>query len=97
MLNSAPHTGWRLEEPTHAFGSLLNAVLDMTRWRILNEVLKGEALPVLELSKRLGVQSTNLGKHCAVLLRLGMLKRGYDSSLKLSRYAFSRSALQRRL
>ncbi len=63
--------------PVIPLASLLNAVSDMTRWRILNELLKGEALPVLELSKRLGVQSTNLGKHCAVLLGLGILKRGY--------------------
>ena len=70
--------------PVIPLASLLNAVSDMTRWRILNELLKGEALPVLELSKRLGVESTNLGKHCAVLLQLGILQRGYGKLYRIS-------------
>jgi DNA-binding Lrp family transcriptional regulator len=58
---------------------LLTAVSDLTRWRILDELLKGEALPVLELAKRLHVPATNISKHCTVLLRLGILRRGYGN------------------
>ncbi|MFA6561986.1 MAG: helix-turn-helix domain-containing protein [Verrucomicrobiia bacterium] len=75
-MNTTATTG---QIPVIPLGRLLTAVSDMTRWRILDELLKGEALPVLELSNRLHVPATNIGKHCAVLLELGMLRRGYGN------------------
>ncbi|MBI5688087.1 MAG: helix-turn-helix transcriptional regulator [Verrucomicrobia bacterium] len=63
--------------PVIPLARLVNAVSDMTRWRILDELLKGEALPVSELSKRLHVPATNIAKHSAKLMQLGMLRRGY--------------------
>ena len=53
------------------------AISDKTRWRILDELLKGEALPAIELGKRLKVPATNISKHCVVLHRCGILKRDY--------------------
>lgn len=63
--------------------SLQTAISDMTRWRILDELLKGEALPVGELANRLRVPPTNIGKHCAVLLSVGMLRRGYGQCFSI--------------
>ena len=53
------------------------AVSDKTRWRILDELLKGEALLANEIGKRLKVPASNISKHCVVLRRSGILKRDY--------------------
>ena len=67
------------QAPVIPLENILTGISDMTRWRIFDELLKGEPLPVQELAKRLGVPSTNISKHVNLLLRLGMLKRGYGS------------------
>ena len=63
--------------PQIPFDSLLTAISDKTRWRILDELFKGEALPAIEIGKRLKVPATNISKHCVVLHRCGILKRDY--------------------
>ena len=71
-MNSASATA-----PQIPFDSLLTAISDKTRWRILDELFKGEALPAIEIGKRLKVPATNISKHCVVLHRCGILKRDY--------------------
>lgn len=63
--------------PQIPFDSLLTAISDKTRWRILDELFKGEALPANEIAKRLKVPATNISKHCVVLHRCGILRRDY--------------------
>ena len=63
--------------PQIPFDSLLTAISDKTRWRILDELFKGEALPAIEIGNRLKVPATNISKHCVVLHRCGILKRDY--------------------
>ena len=56
---------------------LLNAISDLTRWRILQTLLDSEPLPASEIARRLGIPATNISKHCAVLKRSGVLVRGF--------------------
>jgi DNA-binding IclR family transcriptional regulator len=70
--------------PVIPLEDILTAVSDMTRWRILDELLKGEPLPAQELSTRLGVPATNISKHCLTLLRFGIVQRGYGNLYKIT-------------
>ena len=43
-----------------------------TRWRIFDELIKGDALP-----------AANISKHLATSLRLGVIERGYGTHYKI--------------
>ncbi len=72
--------------PTIPLANLLTAVSDLTRWRILDELLKGEPLPVQELARRLGASSANISKHCITLCNFGIVQRGFGNLLKIPDY-----------
>ncbi|MBI5684049.1 MAG: helix-turn-helix transcriptional regulator [Verrucomicrobia bacterium] len=57
----------------------IRAASDMTRWRMFDELLKGEPLPASELAKRIGVPRSNISKHLALLVAFGLLRRGYGN------------------
>jgi hypothetical protein len=63
--------------PVLPLAGILTAISDLTRWRILDELLKGEPLPVKELARRLGVSDAStfallaaVGGDCAGALSL---------------------------
>lgn len=62
---------------------LLTVISDRTRWRILDEILKGEPLPVYELARRLGVPPANISKHVAVLARAGVVVAGFGRCYRI--------------
>jgi predicted transcriptional regulator len=62
---------------------LLLAVSKPTRWRMLQELLKGEALPVAELAKRVGIAMANASKHVHVLLAAGIVERTYNRAYRI--------------
>ena len=65
--------------PVIPLEDIVRAVSDLTRWRILDELLKGEPLPISELAKRIGVPRVNISKHAACLFSVGLLRRGYGN------------------
>lgn len=52
-------------------------VSDLTRWRLLRELAKGESLPLQVLAQRVGRSREVTGKHLAVLRQLGVVLVGY--------------------
>jgi hypothetical protein len=63
--------------PHMPLASVLTVISDKTRWRIFNELLDSEPLPVKEIARRLGVTSGKISKHCNVLHDYGVARRGY--------------------
>ncbi len=50
---------------------------DPTRWALMVEMSKGEALPIFELARRLGRSRDVIAKHLAVLRKLGVAVVGF--------------------
>jgi len=65
--------------PADVIAALGNPV----RWHILRELARGEPLPVVELSRRLGWVPANLSRHALVLLRAGVVERGYGQLYRI--------------
>ncbi len=59
------------------------ALSDATRWRILLELGKGSALPVGELSKRVGKRPDLVSKHMAMLRKAGLVVRVFSTCYTL--------------
>ena len=59
------------------------ALSDATRWRILLELGKGDALPVGELAKRTGKRSGVVSKHVALLRKVGLVERVFSTCYTL--------------
>lgn len=54
------------------------------RWLLLQELAKGEALPVSVLGERLGITADLAGKHLKVLRGMGVVTVGYGRLYSLS-------------
>ncbi len=54
---------------------VLSAIASGRRWQILRELLKGEALPVYEVARRLRATPAGISKHFAVLHASGIVRR----------------------
>ena len=54
------------------------------RWHILDELVKGEALPVQELARRTGISREQTSKHCLFMRRLGVVVSGYGRLYSLA-------------
>lgn len=50
---------------------------DLTRWRLLREMAKGESLPMQVLAQRIGRSPEVTAKHVAVMRRMGVALVGY--------------------
>ena len=48
-----------------------------TRWGLIRELCKGEALPVQELARRVGRAPTLVSKHMALMRKHGVVRVGY--------------------
>lgn len=59
------------------------ALSDATRWRILLELGKGDALPVGELAKRTGRPPDAVSKHMALLRKSGLVERVFSTCYTL--------------
>lgn len=59
------------------------ALSDATRWRILLELGKGDALPVGELAKRTGRPPDAISKHMALLRKAGLVERVFSTCYTL--------------
>lgn len=55
-----------------------------TRWRMVGELAKGEALPVQELAQRLRCKPANISKHLAVLRKHGIVLPHYGTCYRLA-------------
>jgi DNA-binding transcriptional ArsR family regulator len=53
------------------------ALADVRRWKILLELAKGEALPVVELARRVGCAPAQASKHMKTLRDAGLVQTGY--------------------
>ena len=69
--------------PVIPLANILTAISSEIRWRIFDELLKGEPLPVIELARRLGTPATNLSKHVNLLRNFGLLQRGYGNLYRI--------------
>ena len=63
---------------------VLKVVGEPSRWRILRELAKGEALPVQELAQRLRCKPTSISKHLAVLRKHGIVLPHYGTCYRLA-------------
>ena len=63
-----------------AIGSVLS---DATRWRILLELAKRDALPVAELAKRTGRPPAAISRHMAMMLKAGLVERVFSTCYTL--------------
>jgi DNA-binding transcriptional ArsR family regulator len=54
------------------------------RWLLLQELAKGEALPVSVLGERIGITADLAGKHLKVLRSMGVVTVGYGRLYSLS-------------
>jgi len=70
--------------PLLPLDSICLLVSDPTRWRLIRELAKGEALPVSELGRRLGRNSSAVGKHLAVMTRVGVTQSGFGRLYSLA-------------
>jgi hypothetical protein len=68
---------YSMARPSLNPNAVIRALSNPIRWRILRELARGEALPVVELSSRLKVSQMSLGKHAFILHQAGLLERGY--------------------
>lgn len=59
------------------------ALSDATRWRILLELGKGDALPVGELARRTGKRPDAVSKHVALLRKAGLVEKIFSSCYTL--------------
>jgi hypothetical protein len=73
-----------MSEKMAALARIVTAISDITRWRILAELSKGEALPTGELAKRLAAPATNISKHLTYLHRIGILQRGFGKLYRIA-------------
>ncbi|MCX7010751.1 MAG: helix-turn-helix domain-containing protein [Kiritimatiellaeota bacterium] len=55
----------------YGLDDLCSLLADPTRWSIIRELCKGEALPVQEIARRVGRKPMNVSKHLAVLRKYG--------------------------
>lgn len=62
--------------PWPRLASLLHAIGDPVRWRILDELSAGEPLMVVEMAGRLGRSADLVSKHLAVLREAGLVETG---------------------
>jgi predicted transcriptional regulator len=63
-------------KPRLPVASQLSAISSLSRWLILNELMK-EPLPVFAIAAALRVSETSISKHMAVLLSVGIVHRHY--------------------
>lgn len=69
--------------PGLPLSNLLSVLSDITRWRILAELIKGEPLPVKEIALRISAKATSVTKHCAILREAGIIQRGFGNPYKI--------------
>ena len=63
---------------------LCSVLGEMTRWKILRELAKGEPLPVKELAARTGRSSDVVQKHVTMLKEAKIVVQGYGRLYKLA-------------
>ena len=56
---------------------LATVLNDVSRWRILLELSKGQALPVKELAGRARIRPNTASKHMSVLLEKGLVVKSF--------------------
>lgn len=59
------------------------ALSDATRWRLLLELGRGDALPVGELARRVGRPASAVSKHMALLLKSALVERAFGTCYRL--------------
>ena len=76
--------GAGFHEPPMPLKQLCSVLGEMTRWKILRELAKGEPLPVKELARRTGRSSDVAQKHLAMLKEAKIVVQGYGRLYKLA-------------
>lgn len=79
-----PSGGAVLREPPMPLSKLCSVLGEMTRWKILRELAKGEPLPVKELARRTGRSSDVAQKHVTMLKEAKIVVQGYGRLYKLA-------------
>ena len=62
---------------------VITAISDRTRWRMLDELLKEDALTSAELGRRVGIPMSNASKHMLQLKRCGLVTRGFGNVYRI--------------
>ena len=57
-----------------AVKDVLFAISDMTRWKVLGELAKGEPVMVSELAKKFGCSVPSMSKHLSALKNAGVVR-----------------------
>jgi DNA-binding transcriptional ArsR family regulator len=66
-----------MNEPLIPLNKLARVLADPKRWKILQELAKGEALPIKEIANRIGRKPDMTSKHMAVIRDAGLVVTGY--------------------
>ena len=73
-----------MNEPLVSIENLARTLADPKRWLILQELGKGEALPIKELARRIGSKPDTTSKHMAVIREAGIVVSGYGRLYSLA-------------
>lgn len=80
-MNPEPNPPAASQQPVVSVKDLSRALADPTRWRLLWELGQGEALPVMELARRVGRPASLISKHLGILRKAGLVVIGYYGRL----------------
>lgn len=72
----SPSPAAKNHQPRLPIAKQLSAISSVSRWLILNELMK-EPMPVCAIASALRVSETSISKHMAVLLSVGIIHRHY--------------------
>ena len=70
--------------PLMTLDQVCRLVSDPARWAVLRELLKGEALPPMELARRAGRSRDAISKHLAVMRRAGVVMKDFGGLYTIS-------------
>lgn len=70
--------------PRIPLSNIITAVSDLTRWKILRELVKGEPLPVKEIARRISAKPDSVARHCIVLHDFGIVLRGFGRLYRIA-------------
>src|SRR5436190_22725081 len=62
---------------------VITGISDATRWRMLVELMKEDALTSSELARRVGIPKSNASKHMLQLQRCRLVTRGFGNVYRI--------------
>jgi len=74
--------------PTLKLQDLVRCISTLSRWRIFVELAKGEALPAMEIARRILISRNGASKQLIQLRKAGVLERTYGNLYRIPKHFF---------